>query len=190
MMTFRTTRRMILVALAVVLLATPVLRADQPRPQTLAGTWVYSTVVGQATTGELMTIPGMATYNADGTLTYSDATMLGGSAAMPSPIKFGPYNGVWERTGHNRFGTTGLGLVFDPATNKVIGYARGRSALHYDGDSSKLVGTLYFEFAPCSSEFTCPDPTDPATSWIPFGDPNGFSVVLTRVTRVPAVPLQ
>lgn len=123
--------------------------------------------------------PGMVT-NADGTATDSDATLFGGF--VMAPMKFGPYNGVWERTGHNRFGTTAIGLMFDPVTSVVIGFARGRSTLRYDGSSSKLVGTLDFDFAPCSSEFTCPDPTDPSLGWTPLGS---FPVVLSRVARVP-----
>jgi hypothetical protein len=184
----RTTRRVILLLIAVMLLAAPALRADHdPWPQTLAGTWFYSTIVGPGAT-----LPGLVTYNADGTVAYSDATMFGGFAAAYN-WKFGPYYGVWEKTGRDRFGTTAIGLIFEPDSNVVIGFARGRSALHFEGGSLKLVGTLWLEVLMCPAvqggSFACPDPTDPALAsyWIPFGGPGAsFPIVLTRVTRVPA----
>jgi hypothetical protein len=176
-------RMMIPVLLAVMLGGGPGLEAAGPSYlSTLTGTWIFSTVAGPG-----MTIPAVVTYHADGTITYSDATMFGGSAM--APYKFGTYNGVWQQIRQNRFGTTAIGLMFDPGTNAVIGFARGRSALRYHGNTSTLVGKLYLETVACPTPFTCPDPTNPNLVWTPFGDPNGFAIVLSRVTRVSVPPL-
>jgi hypothetical protein len=183
MNTFRSTRPLILVLLAAMLATAPAAQAADPWHPDVAGTWVFVTAMGPG-----MTLPGMATFHEDGTVVYTDATMFG---ASPIPFKVAPFQGVWQMTGKNRFGGTSIGLLFDPATGMVVGFGRARSALRFDGSPSRVVGTLYLEMASCPTPVTCPDPTDPEVTWYPLGDPvNGFPVVLSRVSRVPAGPLQ
>ena len=192
MKTSRTTRRVMLLLIAVVVLAAPGLRADHnPWPQTLTGTWIFSTSLPPVPYGPGGTVPGMAAFNEDGTLAYTDALMFGGGGEL-FPYKVGPFHGVWRMTGPNRFGGTSIGLLFDLTYGYVAGFVRARSALRYDGSPSKITGTLYMETLMCANgPLACPDPTDPAAAWVPFGDPvNGFPVALSRVTRVPAGPLK
>ena len=160
-------------------------RADAAAPErytatTLAGTWMLSTVVGPGAA-----LPSFVTYAADGTLVYADALMFGGVELLP--MKVGPFFGVWEQTGPRDFGGTSVGLLFDPTTNDVIAIARARSALRVARGGAHASGTIFLEMVPCPTPVTCPDPADPAVSWVPFGGPvNGFAVSLSRIVRVPA----
>jgi len=197
MKTLRPAHRMILVLIATVLLAAPAIQAGPPPwIPTIAGTWYFSTSLA-AVTGPGTTVPGMATFHEDGTLVYTDALMFGMGAKLGFAVKIAPYHGVWRMTGKNKFGGTGIGLLFAPAPGTtapdvVVGFIRSRSELRYDGSLSRIVGTIYIETTMCETgPLSCPDPTDPDVVWVPFGDPvQGFPVALSRVSRVPAGPLQ
>ncbi len=176
--------------LAAVFLATAALRADGRREApAIAGTWAFSTSL--ATVGMPgATLAGMVTFNEDGTLVYDDALMFGGGAQL-FPWKTSPYHGVWRATGRNRFGGTSIAMLFDPATGAMVGFVRARSSLRFASGDSKIVGTIFTETVICPNSFSCPDPANPGVQWTPFGNPvDGFPVVLTRVVRVPAGPLQ
>ncbi len=184
MKTRTSARRLILLTVAVLLvggLTAPV--ASGRFPATLVGTWYLASGLGAGAT-----LPSLVTYHRDGTLGYTDALMFGGVPQLP--MKVSPFLGVWRATGPRRFGGTGLGLLFDPATNMMVGFVRSRSSLRFDVNPGRVVGNIYIETTMCPSQFTCPDPTDPAVVWTPYGDPeNGIPVVLTRLFRLPAGPL-
>jgi hypothetical protein len=188
MHTILSTRRMALLVLAALLaLGVTSPTADEGwRPgwrPTLTGTWYFSSVIAPGAT-----LPGLVTYHDDGTAVYSDAIMFGGIPQVP--MKITPFHAVWQVTGRNRFGGTALGLIFDPVTNAMIGFARARSNLRFDTDLNHIVGTIFGEMVLCSTTFTCPDPTDPSLVWTPTADPvHGMSVSLSRLSRVPAGPL-
>jgi hypothetical protein len=160
------------------------LAADGFAKATPVGTWYLSTEVGPGAT-----LPALVTYNIDGTLTYVDAFLFGGVELLP--FKVSPFLGVWRPTGNGRFGGTSFGLLFEPTSNVAVAIMRARSALRFDGSRDRVVGKIYVETVMCPTPVSCPDPTDPSVVWTPAGDPvNGFAVVLTRASRVPALPLQ
>jgi hypothetical protein len=181
----KSARRLALVLLAVLLLGgLAVPAASELWRPTLTGTWYFATGVGPGAA-----VPAVATFHDDGTVVYSDALTYGGVPLFP--VKFTPFLGVWRMTGFGKFGGTSVGLMFDPTTNVIVGLERARSALRFDRDLGHVVGTIYLETAMCTGPFACPDPTDPAVVWTPVGDPvNGFPVTLSRLSRVPAGPLQ
>jgi hypothetical protein len=156
---------------------------------TPTGTWYFATDASMLA-GPGAALPAFVTFHDDGTLTYTDAAMFGALPALP--LMGSPYHGVWRFTGPGRFGGTSVGLLFDPASSAMIGFSRARSALRFDRDLGRISGTIYVETAMCTVPMVvCPDPTAPTVTWTPVGDPiNGFKVSLTRLSRVPAGPLQ
>ena len=166
---------------AIALLVTCSASAAPGEGANITGSWWF---VGQYGPG--MTLPTLVTFHGDRTTTASDAIMFGGIPGFP--FKVTPFQGVWERTGPLSFGGTSLMLVFDSTTNALIGVARVRSDIQFDGDFNHLTGTLHGELLFCPTEFTCPDPTDRDAPWVPTTSGVPFTAV--RVRHLPAGPLQ
>jgi hypothetical protein len=170
--------RCALVAAVLALGASP-LAVASPFDYDLAGTWAWTTFVAPETG-----IPALVTYEADGTIVGSDSTMFGSFPAL-FPFKMTPFHGVWSRLGLRRFGGTSLMLLFDASSSDLVGFGRSRSAIRLD-DRNHISGAMFLEMLPCPTPLSCPDPADPAGSWVPLGDPeNGFPFEAVRLQRVP-----
>lgn len=187
-------RRIILFTVVIALALTAAAAADEQqslRPNALFrwgqpwGTWVWRTYVGPG-----LTLPALITFHSDGTITGSDATMFGGVPGAET--KTTPIHGVWERTGRQSIGGTGLYLIFDSASGVLIAMGRSRSSLQFATGFESFQGKMFVETLACATgPLTCPNPLDPNAQWVAFpGMPqDGFEVSGALLARVPAGPL-
>ncbi len=171
------------VTLAILVAAAPYQKAlaQQPSGAVLWGSsWHWRTITANGS------LPAFITYQQDGSINGSDASMFGGTAN--NPYRYSSFAGVWERIGPNEFAGTSLYLRFDPATNKLIGIARARSQFAFAQDFDHIAGTFRLDVLPCPSPATCPDPLADTADWQPYNGPplpNEFSFEATRIKRVP-----
>jgi hypothetical protein len=138
----------------------------------VAGTWVTwaSPMPG-------MHVPVLQTFNADGSIVSSDVIMFGGLPGVT--IRATPMHGVWERTGRNVVKTTNLAMVYDAATNMLIGFVRSRATGSFTR-AGDVVGTVIPEFLGCASPVSCPDPLSPDSAW---GSVPGFPPSMPFTSR-------
>jgi hypothetical protein len=72
-------------------------------------------------------------------------------------------------------------LVFDP-TGSIVALQRNSCILQLDASRDRYTGTETMAYTPCTSTFSCPDPSDPDTPWMPAGGP--FDVIGQRLKVV------
>jgi hypothetical protein len=163
----------------------------QPRHSILFNRWgqIWGTYVWQTQMGSGNHLPALITFQIDGTAAGSDGSMFGG---LNPNVRTTPLHGVWERTGWQSIGGTSLYLVFNATTGVVLKYGRSRSSLEFAPDFNSFQGKMFIESLACDTQFTCPDPLDPAAKWVanPTMPPDGFPVTGERLERVAAGSLQ
>jgi len=155
---------------AALFVASPSLVADNPHA--VAGTWVT-----WASPAPGVQVPVLQTFSADGYIVSSDVLMFGGLPGVA--IRLTPMHGVWERTGRNVMKTTNLAMVYDAATNLLIGFVRSRATGSFN-EAGDVEGTVVPEFLGCGSPVQCPDPLSPAAAWGPVP---GFPPSMTFTSR-------
>ncbi len=155
--------------------------AQQPSGAVLwGGSWHWKTMTANGS------LPAFITYQMDGSINGSDASMFGGTAN--NPYRYSSFAGVWERIGPNEFAGTSLYLRFDPATNKLVGIARARSQFGFTNDFDHIAGTFRLDVLLCPTPATCPDPLADTANWEPYNAPplpNEFTFEAARIKRVP-----
>ena len=148
------------------------------------GTWVWTTN---------NRLPGLVTFQFDGTMVVSDGSMFGGIIPN-STTRMTPLHGLWERTGLQSIGGTSLWLIFDSNTGMIMGWGRSRSTLQFADNFDHLQGKMFVETLACAAgpPVSCPDPLDSAVKWVanPNMPQDGFPVSATRLERVEAGPIQ
>lgn len=155
---------------AALFVPSPSLIADNPHA--VAGTWV---TLASPMPG--VQVPVIQTFSADGYIVSSDVLMFGGLPGVT--IRVTPMHGVWERTGSNVMKTTNLAMVYDAATNLLIGFVRSRATGSFN-QAGEVEGTVIPEFLGCASPVTCPDPLSPDAAWGPVP---GFPPSMTFTSR-------
>jgi len=136
-------------ALAVALLAVPPGAMADGEGNGPVGSYLFKFLGVQQLFGRGSFVPGLATLNADGTLT----SVTGSDEAGPSSlflVKNSAVHGAWFKTGPRGVGAHALYLNFDPGT-----------------------GEFFMSLFVCPTFATCPDPltTAPTVPEPPTGQP-------------------
>lgn len=147
--------------------AAPPRDRNEPPPQ--AGSFLFS-YLGL---GPGLTVPGLATINADGTLTSETGSDQGGPAAV-FRVKNSAAHGQWFETGRRTIGARALFLNFDPTSGAVVSITKVRIVARFDLAFDKITGEFFQAVFACPTPFTCPNPLtamptvpEPATG-LPF----------------------
>ena len=150
----------------------------EPQPQPW-GTWMWWLHLPGG-----RTMPTIVTLHKEGTANSTPGTLFG------AQYLFSPLHDVWEKTGPNHAKTTCLQFIYDAASRTLLGFGRTRIDVNMD-DFDHLSGTMYYEFLPCPTPVSCPDPTDPGAVWQPWTTfpATGRPFTATRLKRVEPGPL-
>jgi len=124
---------------------------DEPTPQ--VGSFLFS-FLGL---GPGLTVPGLATINADGTLTSVTGSDEGGPSNV-FHVKNSAAHGQWVQTGRRTISARALFLNFDPASGVVVGITRVRIEATFDSSFNNITGQFFQSVFACPTPFTCPNP--------------------------------
>ena len=143
--------------LAAVVLAAPLSAAADDDGPGAAGSYLFKFLGVQAFFGPGTFVPGLATLNADGTLT----SVTGSDEAGPSSlflVKNSAVHGTWSKTGPRSVGAHALYLNFSPATGEVVSITKLRIAATFDKHFQTATGDFFMSIYVCPTFVTCPDP--------------------------------
>jgi len=160
----------VMCALAVALLAVPAMADGEGNGP--VGSFFFRFLGVQQFFGPGTFVPGLATLNADGTLT----SVTGSDEAGPSSlflVKNSAVHGAWFKTGPRSVGAHALYLNFSPATGEVVSITKLRIAATFDKGFQTASGEFFMSIYVCPTFVTCPDPitTAPTVPEPPTGQP-------------------
>ena len=159
-------------ALAVALLAVPPGAMADGEGNGAVGSYLFKFLGVQQLFGRGSFVPGLATLNADGTLT----SVTGSDEAGPSSlflVKNSAVHGAWFKTGPRGVGAHALSLNFDPGNGEVVSITKLRIAATFDSHFQTATGEFFMSLFVCPTFATCPDPltTAPTVPEPPTGQP-------------------
>lgn len=167
---------LLVVSLAVVLPAGPVVAAPPPGDHPAGGRQLHLLFPGGAPPAEF--VPGLITLTSDGTVITATGSDEGGPIF---DVKNSPTHGVWSRTGPRSVRGTAFFLNYDKGTGSVVAISRVTIDATFDKNFRNLEGTCnQVRFLCVDGPFNCPDP---------LADPEPPSVVILtdapfRATRI------
>ena len=115
--------------------------------------------------GPGLTVPGLATINADGTLTSVTGSDQGGPSNV-FHVKNSAAHGRWFETGRRTISARALFLNFDPASGVVVSITKVRIEARFDSAFNNITGEFFQSVFACPTPFTCPNPLT-ATPTVP-----------------------